>query len=366
MFGAELSQMPRQAETSAAMAMIDDGSAEVRIAASGAPAVLLTAAEGVDLPWMQSLRCEQLSSGAPLQAMLDGLARACGLRLEALIGSLEDPHHTWEGLFRAIGIALYDMYVSAERAEDAMNAAGAKDAGGDTPRQPAADSGWAIEFERPEVVTATRTTAESRVRVRVDSRGFQPTVWKASVSDSICVAGFAALLDVFAREANVALDVEFTAIKLSSSHVVTEDTGLVLGRALKEVMIQRMHRQGINGAGSNMSAAADAAAVRVALSFEGRNSLLIVPIHSSRQQLRSSLIVGHTVGDGLFSEDLDDFFYGVAWGMSANIVVHVHHVSEVDSVWQQMFAGLGAAWRQSSLPNPMRRGVPPGVKATLA
>ena len=128
-----------------------------------------------------------------------------------------------------------------------------------------------------------------------------------------------------------------------------------------------MNSLGINGAGSSVTdAAALSDPIRVAISFEGRNSVNIVPIRMPRDELQRRMLVGHTLANGLFAEDLDDFLYGLAQGMSSTVTVHVHEVADPEQAWQQVFVALGKAWSQAFAVNPTRLGVPPGVKATLS
>ena len=111
------------------MGMLDDGSAEALIEL-GEPGVLsLDAAGGVDLEWFLSMRCEQLSSGVPLVQLLSGLARGLPAALSVVVCSLEDPHHTWEGVFRAVGTSLSRVFspsaevVSVQRASTLRSSA---------------------------------------------------------------------------------------------------------------------------------------------------------------------------------------------------------------------------------------------------
>lgn len=53
----------------------------------------------------------QLADGRPLVSMLEGLATGCGVDLEVLGTSAEDPRHAWEGIFRGVGIGLSKLAV---------------------------------------------------------------------------------------------------------------------------------------------------------------------------------------------------------------------------------------------------------------
>lgn len=77
-------------------------------------------------------------------------------------------------------------------------------------------------------------------------------------------------------------------------------------------------------------------------------------------------MIGQSGAGGMRSEDLDDFIDGLAHGMSASIMVHVRSWQDTASTWREIFESLGVAVREALTLNPYRRGVVPGVKATLA
>jgi HAD superfamily hydrolase (TIGR01509 family) len=355
--GRVLARFGRQTDSAAVLGMIDDGSAEVRITASPEGAASFRGTAQVDLDWFLGLRCEQLSSGRPLTELLDGMAKGYPATLDVTVCSAEDPHHTWEGVFRSVGIAFHRM-VFARRAAVAAETG--------SPAAPM-ESAWQVQQSTMSLAEVVRRTAESEVRVLLDCSGFALPRCRFEVSDSIQVEGLGDLLEELSRHAGCRLELDFKATRLSSSHVVMEDAGLVLGRALKEVLVQRMRQCGVNGAGSSIRIAEDCdrLPVRVGLSVEGRKTWTFVPFTTRYEELRRAFLVGHVVGRGLFTEDLDDFLDGFSGGLGASIVVHVARPVSPQEGWPMIFRGLGTAIAEALEPNPARKGVPPGVKATL-
>ena len=365
--GEVLAQFERCAPSAAVMGMIDDGSAEVRITANGANdanKVTLQGNSQVDIDWFLASRCEQLSSGQPLVDLLHGMADAFPMRLEIQVCNFEDPHHTWEGIFRSIGIALNRMLVTASPGTPAVAAtaeAFAQCSAGVENRH------WTLVRESAMVAELSRITAESEVSVTLDfSRNGSPQCTFA-VADSIRVDGLVELLTELTDGAHCQLDLVFKATRINSSHVVMEDVGMVIGRALKAILIQRMLQTGINGAGSSVKATDDLerSPIGVGLSIEGRKFWTFVPFRTNYEEFRRQFLIGHTVGRGLFSEDLDDFIDGFAGGISGSVVVHVRQPIAPQEGWPLIFLGLGQAIRDAMTPNPARKGLPPGVKATL-
>ena len=354
--GQKISAFQNHHKSAVALGMIDDGSAEVFIKISDTPELRLKSIKNLDLDWFLSLRCEQLSSGTPLIELAQGLAQGVGAKIFIKVCSVEDPHHTWEGIFRSIGIALNKIF---------------------TPKHPLA---LPFKEEIKENVSqgeisilakslyyskVYRGTAESHVAVSVDFSKKRPNAFIFNVAPTIDVTGFHHLLEMLAEEAGFTIQVEFNATVLSSSHVVLEDTALVLGRAFREILTLRMLEWGVNGAGSSLSTVQEwqNQAIRVGISVEGRKFWKFVPFKISMDQLRQDFLIGHNI-EKLRSEDLDDFLDGLAGGLSCSIIIHIDEL--IEEGWQLLFKNLGKALKEVFTLNPYRKGVPPGVKATLS
>jgi HAD superfamily hydrolase (TIGR01509 family) len=353
--GRAIAGLPRRAESGAALGMIDDGSAEVAVSVADEPDMLIETVEQLDPAWFFGLRCEQLASSAPLLELLRGLTQGLRARLHVRVCGVEDPHHAWEGVFRSVGIALSKMFGLLEPPPAAES------------KQAAPAHGITVEQLTDQSAAVVRTTAESRVRVAVDCGGHWPGMHSFKVGPSIQVSGFGGLLEAMAKEAGFTLAVDFVAERLSSSHVVMEDVGLVLGRALKELLVRRMNSCGVQGAGSSIQSEADLTGqpLSVGVSVEGRKFVKFVPFNESYSAFRQRFLLGHDVWGGLFSEDLDDFLDGLAGGLDCSIMTHVRENITPAEGWPLLFRCLGAALKEVFQENPCRKGIPPGVKATL-
>ncbi len=363
--GEEIRVLPARGSESAALGMIDDGAAIVSIDRD-AQGVVFHARGDVDLDWFLSLRCEQAASGEPMKALMEGIAEGLrtGIVIEVL--TLEDTHHTWEGIYRALGIALSRMYTpqeSAAQAEERM--IGLIDR-----EHPSGEGELVVEERWLGGATVRRGTAETgvSVRVRLDSPPAARCTFDVDRSIDDATNGFPELLRRFAEGLGAEIEIHFVASYLSSSHVVMEDIGLALGRALLETMRLRMMQVGINGAGSTVHLPAEAATgtAAVGVSVEGRKFWRFVPDDGDYRGLRRALIVGADAGSGLRGEDLDDFVDGLSGGISGSIMVLIRRGASPAETWGEVMEKLGAALREAFRPNPYRQGVPPGVKATLA
>jgi imidazoleglycerol phosphate dehydratase HisB len=354
---------PRQ-PAAAAMGMLDDGSAEALVTLADQGRLNLQGAANVDTAWFLSLRCEQLTSGRPLLELLTGLSQGLPAEISVTVCNLEDPHHTWEGVFRALGTALSRIF---------------------TPPAPAKPFTALLEtnIDLGDIVVAARSgqmaevrrqTAESLLSALVDFEKTHPFSFQylgpdiAHYQNTQALAGLGRLLESLADTAGFSLQIVFSAKALSSSHVLLEDTGMALGKALREVLVKRMMDLGINGGGDSFTQPQDyyRQPIRVAVSVEGRKFWRIIPLNTDYRQVQRKLVLGQTVMGGLFSEDLDDFLDGLSWGLGCSIMIHLKDLSPAQEAWPMIFSHLGLALKGVFEINPYRQGVPPGVKANLS
>ncbi len=361
--GARIRSFTPLRQSAAALGMIDDGSAEVLIDLGKNNGLEISAGTNIDLKWFLSLRCEQLPSGRDLVDLLTGLAKGLCAQISLKVCNFEDPHHTWEGIFRAVGMALNKIF---------------------TPSLPSVLFSASVEtdIDCGDIIITSRSghlaeiirqTAESELSTKVDFFKKKPFVFQYKGAPirhyrgTDAIEGFRELLQLVAGEAGFSLQTVFISKVLNSSHVLLEDTGMVIGKALREILIKRMMDFGINGAGSSIQAPLDFAdqKISVGVSVEGRKFWRFVPLYTTGDDIRQRLIIGHTIMGGLFSEDLDAFLDGSSWGLGCSIIIHIKDLPPAEEAWPLIFKNLGIALCEVFEINPYRKGVPPGVKANL-
>jgi imidazoleglycerol phosphate dehydratase HisB len=103
------------------------------------------------------------------------------------------------------------------------------------------------------------------------------------------------------------------------------------------------------------------------VSVEGRKFLKFIPFDISYPEFRKSFILGKNVFGTLRSEDIDDFFDALAGGMRASIMVHFRNCRSSGErvAWETAIVSVARAVKEAMSVNHLRRGLPPGVKATL-
>ena len=362
--GARIRSFAAIQPSAAALAMLDDGSAEALVELGTQGSLEMRAGANVDLEWFLALRCEQMASGRGLVDLLTGLANGLAAKISLLVCSVEDPHHTWEGVFRSIGMALNRMFTPAGPPVEFASAI-----------ERDMDCGDIIITSRSaDLAEIKRHTAESGVSVTVDFKKERPIGFQYEgvpiehYRGTKALESFRELLQLMAAGAGFSLQAIFVSKMLSSSHVLLEDMGMVVGRALREILVRRMLDVGINAAGSSIQNPADfyEQQIKVGISVEGRKFLRFVPLNTTYDDIKRRLIIGHTIMNGLFSEDLDDFLDGFSWGLGCSLVVHIKDLVSAEDAWRTIFSNLGQALREVFAINSYRQGVPPGVKANLS
>jgi len=212
-----------------------------------------------------------------------------------------------------------------------------------------ATTGVRIQLTGPGAISVRRETRESLTEVHLDGGPRREGVIETGLHF------FDHMLETIAWNACLNLDVRFEHKRYRLTHVITEDVGLTLGRALGRLLEERLP-EGINGSGSSTMGIDEAIATALVL-FEGRSGAfydLATPGGTGRERVEDML-----------SADLVAFFDGVAQGARATI--HLRSLQGVDPhhVWESLFRAFGVALRNAFAANPWRAGLTAGIKGTL-
>ena len=198
------------------------------------------------------------------------------------------------------------------------------------------------------LVSLTRITLESRLDLTVeDGKRCQ---YNIQTSNKF----FNHMLTGVASRACLNFDISYRSTQAEIlDHVIVEDTGLTLGRAIRELIDVRIIK-GVNGRGT-YTVAFDEALVTVTLAFDGR-------AYTFWQNETLGIKLEHV--EDILSTNLRQFFEGFAQG--AGCVVQIQVWSGLDShhAWEAVFKAFGEALRESLLSCPYRAGTTIGRKGT--
>ncbi|MFH1424911.1 MAG: hypothetical protein ABIG20_04565 [archaeon] len=139
-----------------------------------------------------------------------------------------------------------------------------------------------------------------------------------------------------------------------STHTMSEDLGIVLGRALLK-MYEQKAKEGVNGFGAAYGVIDEARAF-AAVSIEGRaNSFVEMCPEIERLELVEDMLCW----------DLVAFLEGLAQGMKATVQVNIERGRDPHHSWEATYRALGEALKIALQKNEWRKGTIAGVKGTL-
>lgn len=197
-------------------------------------------------------------------------------------------------------------------------------------------------------VSLTRTTLESQIDILVEEGKRRPYKIKTGIKF------FNHMLTGLASRACLNIDAFYKATEVETlDHVIVEDIGLSLGRAIREMLDARIQK-GVNGRGS-YTVAFDEALVTVTLAFDGRAYTFLrgdVPAVKQEQV------------EDMLSTNLRQFFEGFAQGAGAVVQVQFFAGEDSHHTWEATFKAFGESIRESLSPCPYRAGTTIGLKGT--
>jgi len=197
-------------------------------------------------------------------------------------------------------------------------------------------------------VSLTRTTLESKIALTLEDTPRRE--YKIQTGNKF----FNHMLTGIASRACLNFDIAYIPTSVDPlDHMIVEDTGLALGRAIRE-MLDARQAVGVNGRGS-YTVAFDEALITVTLAFDGRAYTYLrgeVPGMKLEQV------------EDILSTNLRQFFEGFTQG--AGCVVQVQFFAGEDShhTWEATFKAFGEALRESLEPCLYRAGTTIGLKGT--
>jgi HAD superfamily hydrolase (TIGR01509 family) len=270
--------------------------------------------------WFLKSRVEELNSPKPLIDLLEGISDALGKEIVVTSYLLDDPHHVFESVFRALGSAI-------------------------------APTGQGVYLPK-KVISAARETKESSVNVLLNSE------FIVNIAD-----GQRPDLEAGLKELLIGLEIfrpkiSFESKELFSSHVVFEDIGIVLGQAFLDLASSAIEKRGINGFGFYSGKHN-----KISLSLEGRSGFYQIPVDTSFEAIRKESI-NKNLASGLYVEDLDDFFYGFSQGMGLTICL-TRTSRDPSKEWPEIFNGFSRALINLFSINNLKKGAIAGTKGTL-
>ena len=198
-----------------------------------------------------------------------------------------------------------------------------------------------------EEVKSERITRESKITCSIDSKKRRETKIDTSLSF------LNHMIETIGWRMNLNIEFKYEATNFDLTHVIAEDSGIVLGSTLAAMFQERMNSdKGANGASRSII---DEGCASAAVSIEGRPKFF----------LEGNPVTDLTMVEDTKTCDLDDFIDGLALGLGATIRITVESGKDPHHTWEAIFRALGEALREAFDSNPFRTGTTAGVKGTL-
>ncbi|MFA6523806.1 MAG: hypothetical protein WCS85_05570 [Candidatus Peribacteraceae bacterium] len=162
------------------------------------------------------------------------------------------------------------------------------------------------------------------------------------------------MIETIAWRACMNIDASYETTRFRLTHVIAEDTGIVLGMAFAK-LIELRTADGVNGAGSGVLGIDEALAI-ASVSFEGRS----VATLNFREAPGADVV---QVEDAL-AADMAEFLRGFAQGARATVNIRALAGENPHHTWEAIYRSFGLALKESLSSNPWRAGTTAGVKGT--
>lgn len=164
------------------------------------------------------------------------------------------------------------------------------------------------------------------------------------------------MIESIAWRACLNIDASYENTQFRLTHVITEDTGIVLGMAFAKLIELRM-QDGVAGAGSGILGIDEALAIAT-VSFEGRSMCIF------NADAAPGLLVMQC--EDALAADLKEFFCGFAQGARCTVNIQALSGEDPHHAWEAVYRSFGLALKEALSSTSWRAGTTAGVKGTLS
>lgn len=199
-----------------------------------------------------------------------------------------------------------------------------------------------------EKIHVCRKTTESKMEVTLDFSPLKPDYRKYI---NTTIPFFNHMLEHIAWRGGFNLEVNTELDEFTLTHVITEDLGIAIGKAVREYVNRT---DGCYGYGDAVGII-DEAKAQTALSFEER-ALFIIDYHGA--ELTEKV-------EGMDTQDLETFLEGFVQGAMCTMQVDVMRGHNGHHIWEAVFRSIGSALNRVMEVNEQRKGKTSGVAGRI-
>lgn len=200
------------------------------------------------------------------------------------------------------------------------------------------------------IIKATRKTTESEMTVILD---FSPLAANYREKINTTITFLNHMLEHIAWRGGFNITTEVKLDKFTLSHVVCEDLGIALGKAVAEY-VKRNRAAGVMGYGDGIGII-DEAKAECAISFEGR-AYIDIDYHG--------ITLTEKV-EGMDTQDLETFLEGFVQGACCTLHIDLFKGVNGHHIWEAVYRALGVTLNKALAINPARAGMTSGVAGNI-
>lgn len=199
------------------------------------------------------------------------------------------------------------------------------------------------------MITVKRETTESKITVTLS----EPPVredYRKLINTPVPFLNHMIEHIVWRSGLNIGVEIELD--KFDLTHVVFEDVGMTIGKAMLQY-IEINRERGMSGYGDGVGII-DEARSAAAISFESR-SLFVLDINVSIPDQM----------EGTYSEDLTTFIDGFAQGANCTVHLAIERGTNGHHIWEAAYRAIGIALGKALEINPDRANMTSGVAGKI-
>ncbi len=200
------------------------------------------------------------------------------------------------------------------------------------------------------IIKVKRKTTESEMTVELDFSPIKPD-YRKYINTTIPFLNH--MIEHIAWRGGFNISAEVKLDKFVLTHVIAEDLGIALGKAVFEY-VKRNNDKGVVGYGDGRGMI-DEAIAQTAMSFESR-AYFNIDYHGA--QLTEKV-------EGMDTQDLETFLEGFVQGACCTMQIDVQRGHNGHHIWEAVFRSMGVCLKNVLYCDPSRAGMTSGVAGNI-
>ncbi len=200
-------------------------------------------------------------------------------------------------------------------------------------------------------ISVKRKTTESEMSVTLDFSPIKPD-YRKKIDTTIPFLNH--MIEHIAWRSGINIETKVSLSDFTLSHLITEDLGMALGKAVAEFVKQNT-KNGVVGFG-DARGMIDEAIAQTAMSFESR-AYFHIDYHDN--SLTECV-------EGMDTQDLETFLEGFAQGANCTLQIDLFRGHNGHHIWEAIYRSFGSCLKNVTFLDSARSGMTSGVAGTIS